>query len=83
MRIELDASEIHPMRPGDGTPMMVFCRGNWGTLACALGEHDVDGEPLSDSEVEWLCEKERFCDEWMDWHFAMHPDYAAWRKAFA
>ncbi len=54
IRIELDRSEVFPNDPGNGTPALVYCRGNTATYWCACGEGEVDGIMLSEGQMEWL-----------------------------
>lgn len=75
IRIVLDASEIFPDDPGNGTPAMVylpFGRGS-ATYWCAQGEgvvlSDKHGEiELTDEQKEWLNDDsvDRAIAQWID-----------------
>jgi hypothetical protein len=62
LSIKLDAKEIYPDDPGQGTPAMVtlYSRTNreldCGTFHCALceGELSHNGTVLSEAQVAWL-----------------------------
>lgn len=74
LRLELDASQIFPDDPGEGTPRLVCHRkGATASFDCACGEGELDcGEfPLNKAQCAWLhslCEQ---ADAWLDHHCAL------------
>lgn len=79
LTIELDADQIVPGDPGQGTPAMVvlWCgrqRIASGTFACvaSTGEfsdfmHGRQGQAaLNRQHLEWLCDKEDEVDAWLE-----------------
>lgn len=57
LRLELDASQIFPEDPGQGTPfMVVHASGASATFCCACNEGELDcGEyQLSPAQMGWL-----------------------------
>ena len=66
--VKLDASEVYPDDPGNGTPAMVhlpFGRGQ-ATYWCACGEGDIEGTELTQEQFEWLESLENAITQWLD-----------------
>ena len=77
LRIELDANEIYPNDPGQGTPAMVIlmdenCRRELdsGTFNCAIGEGELshNGTQLTEAQREWLYSQKTAVDEFITRH---------------
>jgi hypothetical protein len=81
LRIECDASEIHPMDPGQGTPLLVCLGGRTASLDCAAGEGEIDGEPLNYLQMHFLHKWQDWCEAWLDHHYKLHPRYEEWKAA--
>jgi len=54
LRLVLDSAEIFPDDPGQGTPAMVYLRGESATYWCALNEGEVDRQATNASQQAWL-----------------------------
>jgi hypothetical protein len=77
-RIELDADEIFPDDPGQGTPVMVYGppilddrEESGATYNCAIGEgvlssYKYDSDPMPDDVLDWLVEQGSVIDEWFE-----------------
>jgi hypothetical protein len=68
LHVILDSSEIFPDDPGQGTPAMVYLRGQSATYWCALNEGEVDGEELSTSQQAFLESIEDEVAEFIETH---------------
>jgi hypothetical protein len=70
IKIELDASEIFPDDPGNGTPAMVFCGKHGGTFWCALdtGELGCGDYELTDEQHRWLQSRVDAVNDFIDVH---------------
>ncbi len=72
----LDASEIYPEDPGNGTPAMVYlCRGLReddcsSTYWCCQGEGEVEHLQLTRAQTEWIDKIEPVVDAF----YAAFPD---------
>jgi hypothetical protein len=73
LRIELDAAQIFPSNPGNGTPAMVYRNGYSATFFCAMdtGELDCGTVELSDTECRWLNSQEGDVVDWLDYRTAL------------
>lgn len=66
--IELDAKEIYPSDPGQGTPAMVWTadRKNAGTFFCVVDTGEmVDGYQLTKAQAKWLAAQEDDVYAWL------------------
>lgn len=71
LKLELDASQIYPDDPGQGTPALVV-RGNaTASLECALQEGELGwGEYfLSPDQSKWLNEIYSEANAWLDYQY--------------
>lgn len=68
LRLELDSAEIFPDDPGQGTPAMVYLRGESATYWCALNEGEVDREVMNSSQQAWLEQQEDAVAEFLEKH---------------
>ncbi len=70
IRIEMDAKQIFPDDPGQGTPVLVcFANGDTGTWNCVTSEGETaDGTQLDDEQKEWIGDMETEVAEWMEEH---------------
>lgn len=67
--IELDASQIFPGDPGQGTPVLVeLASGQTGTWNCVTSEGEVDGVRLTPEQSAWLDDKTPEVEKWMRKH---------------
>lgn len=71
LAIELDAAQIYPSDPGQGTPILVVHGQHTATLECAVNEGELAGRgnvlyKLSDLEMKWLDSVYDQCNEWLD-----------------
>jgi hypothetical protein len=70
LHIVLDADEVFPGDPGQGTPAMVYKGDACGTYFCALdtGELSCGASvlPLTDSDHAWLTLQEDRVGAWLD-----------------
>lgn len=68
MIVKLDASEIFPGDPGNGTPAMVYLPFGRGcsTYWCACGEGDIEGVELTPEQYEWLESLDVAITQWLD-----------------
>ena len=66
--IKLDASEIFPDDPGNGTPAMV-CKpfgGATSTFWCACDTGEIDGEEMTNAQKTWLDAQEHAVNQWVE-----------------
>lgn len=70
IRLELDASQIFPDDPGQGTPALVIMpNGDTGTFSCVNDQGEtVDGTRLSAAQQIWLARMTDAVDEFMRLH---------------
>lgn len=52
--VEIDSDQVFPNDPGMGTPVLVLYKTGTATLACAIGEYEVEGHRLTPFQMEWL-----------------------------
>jgi hypothetical protein len=81
--IELDASEVHPLDPGQGTPVLVRRGNKYATLPVALDYGWLGDEKLTQSQLSFLRSWEPWTDEWLDQQYEAHPDYSTWKGTLA
>lgn len=70
LRLELDADQIFPDDPGQGTPCLLEMRDEDGrivtaTFNCAIGEGEVEYVMLAEDQMNWLNELEYPVDTWL------------------
>lgn len=66
--IRLDAAEIFPDDPGNGTPAIValpFGKAT-GTFWCANDTGEVDGHEMTDAQKVWLGAQENAVNQWVE-----------------
>ena len=70
IRLVLDADEIFPDDPGQGTPAMVYLGDYSGTYWCCYdtGELDCGAAGLDDNQVAWLDSVSNLVDKFMNRH---------------
>lgn len=75
LELVLDAREIFPNDPGQGTPAMVILKRNGretdsGTFWCAIGERELsyNGTRLTDYQLEWLLSQEGTVNQFIEKH---------------
>jgi len=68
IKIELDADEIFPNDPGQGTPILVNLYEGTASYNCAVSENEVDGIELEQIQIEWLNKLEYQIDTWLTNH---------------
>lgn len=68
IRIELDASEIYPNDPGQGTPAMVYSGRHSGTFWRAVAEGELDNCELTAEQGAWLESQESSVEAFMSAH---------------
>jgi hypothetical protein len=76
LKLVLDASEIFPDRPGDGTPRLVYFKRETMTLDCALsniGEILVGCRTSEDAQwaYDWLDGLSQAADDWLDYQYKL------------
>lgn len=54
LRIVLDASQVFPADPGNGTPAMVYRGRESATYWCATDTGELETYRLRKSDIEWL-----------------------------
>jgi len=71
-RIELDASEIVPDNPGEGTPAMVYGpESTSGTYWCVHGTGEIDGWLQLPKDVyDWVAAQLDVINDWLEFHHA-------------
>lgn len=67
--LHLDATEIYPDNPGNGTPIMVEYMGAFATYNCAMGEGEIEGIELPREVMQWLDNHVNILDDWLDYHY--------------
>src|SRR3990167_6895428 len=68
LMIVLDASQIFPDDPGNGTPALVvrpFGKGT-STFWCANDTGEIDGEEMTGAQKVWLDSCEEAVNQWVD-----------------
>ena len=67
LKVELDASQIFPDDPGNGTPVLiVFDNKDTGTWNCVTDSGEtVDGTRLTDKQREWIEKVTPQVEAWM------------------
>ncbi len=70
IRLELDASEIVPDNPGEGTPAMVYCGRYSATYGCAMDTGELtdggDTYDLSQHQLNYLSAMEDRVNEFLE-----------------
>lgn len=67
--IELDAEQIFPDDPGQGTPaLVVLPSGDTATFNCASSEGECDGTQLTPAQCAWLNQQEDAVDSFITAH---------------
>jgi hypothetical protein len=73
LKIELDADEIFPDDPGQGTPILVSLPEGGerytATYNCAVSENEVDGIYLNDDQIDFLQNLDCELDNWLTHHW--------------
>lgn len=69
--LALDADQIFPNDPGQGTPAILILGRNSGvsasgTFNCAIGEGEVEGVQLDSDQMRWVLELENEVDGWLE-----------------
>ena len=66
--VKLDAGEIYPADPGNGTPVMVHLPFGHGsaTYWCACGEGDIEGMALTQQQFDWLQSLDNAITQWLN-----------------
>lgn len=74
IRLVLDANEIYPDDPGNGTPAMVYCNQYPGTYWCALDTGAIGGGEyvLTDAQYRWLDHHFDLVSEFVDAHSGLN-----------
>lgn len=66
IKLFLDASEIIPHDPGQGTPAMIhLSTGDTATFNCVDSELEVDGIALTTEQQKWVREIAEEVDMWL------------------
>lgn len=68
LSLELDAGQIFPDDPGQGTPALCVLGKNTGTFWCSHDNAEVDDVALSDRQSEWLADLYDEVDAWLTFH---------------
>lgn len=65
--LSLDTQEIVRDNPGDGTPAMLYLPdGRSGTYWCALDTGEVDSQPITPAQQQWVDSLADMVDGWLD-----------------
>jgi hypothetical protein len=70
IHVELDASQIFPNDPGQGTPVLiVLSNGETASWNCGCCEGETsDGTKFTDGQCDWLAEIHEEVEAWMEEH---------------
>lgn len=63
--LRLNAREVFPDDPGQGTPVIVEFKDGVSTFNCAQSEGEVEGYDLTSKQVDWLNDMEYAVDVWL------------------
>ena len=67
LKIELDATEIFPDDPGNGTPaLVVHPSGVTGTFWCVNDTGEIDGLETTPTQRAWLDSCENAVNQWVE-----------------
>lgn len=74
IKLVLDASQIFPNNPGDGTPCLIYYKRETMTLECGtqnVGEIIPEAESYEDAEwaYDWINSLYDAADEWLTYHW--------------
>lgn len=64
IKLTLDASEIYPDNPGEGTPMLIEYKDETMTLNCA--EDNADELGCNDVQIKWIHGICNAANDWLD-----------------